>query len=180
MKWRGCPDENETSPPDAAGLYHPVFLLHVSAHRVYDRVQLQPEQGLCAVHRVYAQVVHQPVPQRLHPAGAGRLGGSGPHLGRHRHHPGHGGFAGHRLHGPQEPPCGDEHHLYPGRQPGDHHRHLADAALRGLPAFCGPGGVPARYHHGPAHAAHRAHRVQRAVCHLQRHAQAQAAGHQAV
>ena len=38
----------------------------------------------------------------------------------------------------------------------------------------------AQYHHGPAHAAHRAHRVQRAVCHLQRHAQAQAAGRQTV
>ena len=44
----------------------------------------------------------------------------------------------------------------------------------------GSGLLAARYHHGPAHAADRAHCVQRAVRHLQRDAQAQAAGHPAV
>ena len=38
----------------------------------------------------------------------------------------------------------------------------------------------ARQHHGSAHAAHRAYRVQCALCHLQRVPEAQAAGHQAV
>ena len=46
--------------------------------------------------------------------------------------------------------------------------------------FTERGGLPARYHHGPAHAAHRAHCVQRAVRHLQCDAQAQAAGYPAV
>ncbi len=35
---------------------------------VHDRVQLQREQGLFALHRLYPQVVHQPVPQLVHPA----------------------------------------------------------------------------------------------------------------
>ena len=30
-----------------------------------------------------------------------------------------------------------QHHLYPGGQPRDHHRHLPDAAVCGLPAVCG-------------------------------------------
>ena len=38
MRWRVCPDENETSASDAARLRHPVLLLHVPAHRVYGRV----------------------------------------------------------------------------------------------------------------------------------------------
>ena len=39
MKWRACPDENETSAPDAARLYRAVFLLHVPAHCIHDRIQ---------------------------------------------------------------------------------------------------------------------------------------------
>ena len=54
--------ENETSAPDAAGLRHPLLLLHVPAHCLHDRVQLQPKQGLRTVHRLYPQVVHQPAP----------------------------------------------------------------------------------------------------------------------
>ena len=57
-----CPDENKTSASDAARLHHPVFLLHVPAHCLYDRLQLQPEQGLFAVYRLYPQMVCQPAP----------------------------------------------------------------------------------------------------------------------
>ena len=50
--------------------------------------------------------------------------------------------------------------------PGDHHRHLPDAAVRGLPALCRAVCMAAGQHHGPAHAAHCAYRVQRALRYL--------------
>ena len=180
MKWRACPDENETSAPDAARLYRAVFLLHVPAHCIHDRIQLQPVQGLFALHRLYPQVVLQPAAQLLHPACAAGLAGSGSDLCGHCHCAGYSGKSGHCVHGPQEPPCRHQHHLYPGGQPGDHHRHLAHAAVRGLPALCRGCLLAAGYHHGLPDAAHCAYRVQCAVCHLQRHAQAQAIGYQAV
>ena len=163
MKWRACPDENQTSAPDAARLHHPVLLLHVPAHCVYDRVQLQPVQGLLAVHRLHPQVVFQPAAQFLHPECAARLAGSGPAVGGRRHGAGHGGVSGHRVHGPQEPPCGHQYHLYPGGQPGDHHRHFAHAAVRGLPALCRWRFLAAGHHHRLSDAAHCAHRVQCAL-----------------
>ena len=39
-----------------------LFFCFMYLHCLYDRVQLQPKQGLRTVHRLYPQVVHQPAP----------------------------------------------------------------------------------------------------------------------
>ena len=49
---------------------------------------------------------------------------------------GTGGVVWASLHGAQEPPVGDEYHLYHHGQPRDHHRYLPDDALCGIPALC--------------------------------------------
>ena len=80
-------------------VYIVLFFCFMYLHCIHDRIQLQPVQGLFALHRLYPQVVLQPAAQLLHPACAAGLAGSGSDLCGHCHCAGYSGKSGHCVHG---------------------------------------------------------------------------------